>query len=165
MYRSPSHFMSGILQRYHLAARCEAWYNLGQEKGVEYRYPMIDRRIIEYCFQLDATLFAGEKLNKPLIRAIAAEYLPEEVVSGEQLLDPVLFQNLNAAQEAATASLREALPEMKQNPTLRFFRFDRLEEALLHLDADGLPDENTRYVLTYLAAAHAVTRGLNSPTS
>lgn len=155
MHRSPARFMLGILERHHLADRCESWYNLGQEHGIAYRYPMLDRRIIEYCLQLDASVFASGTLNKPLIRAIGREYLTQDMIHSEQLLDPVLFEHSDEVRKNALHELLKGLTRMKENVHLSVFNVDLLQQQM-----NTKLDENTAYALTYLAAADALTRGL-----
>jgi phage baseplate assembly protein gpV len=33
----------------HLQARMEVWASQGAQDGIEYRYPLLDRRVLEFC--------------------------------------------------------------------------------------------------------------------
>ena len=55
-HRSRRGMHLNVFRFYNLPERCESWHVMGFRKGVEYRYPLLDRRIIEYMLKVPSEL-------------------------------------------------------------------------------------------------------------
>jgi asparagine synthase (glutamine-hydrolysing) len=49
--------------------------------SLELRPPFLDRHVVEYAFQLPSTLKLGESKTKWLVKQVALQYLPEQIVN------------------------------------------------------------------------------------
>ena len=68
-----------LLQSYHIQERCESWAVNGYRKGVEYRYPLLDKRIIEYMLRVPSELLCVTDHFRPLLREISEGLIPEKI--------------------------------------------------------------------------------------
>jgi asparagine synthase (glutamine-hydrolysing) len=59
--------------------RIQAWYALTAEHGIEYRYPFLDRRVIDFAFSLPPEMFLHEGWERYLFRVAMEGILPDEV--------------------------------------------------------------------------------------
>lgn len=64
---------------HYIQERLEAWALRGAETDIDYRYPFLDRRLIEFCFSLPAELFWANGWRRHLVRQAADVWLPSNV--------------------------------------------------------------------------------------
>lgn len=158
IFRTKNNYMLHLMSYYHNAQRCEAWYTSGQRNGIVYTYPLLDKRIIEYCFSLKMEHFAASKLNKPLLRAIGKEYLINELRSQKQLLDPTLLEQKNELDHQAAKLLASELKDYKQNPYLNFVDFEKINSEIDSIDFDDpKKTSDISHILSYLKSVHSYT--------
>lgn len=161
-YKSPRHYMMATLSLRHIADRCASWYLLGQQNGIRYTYPFLDKELIEYCFRLETAVFAHGDMNKPIIRSIAKDYLIDAFVKEKQYDDPVLIE---AGKQLIIDAGKALLPELKtmeKNTYLSLFDFKKLDQELAQLDQnDPKSMAEINYLMPYLKIADATTRGLD----
>ena len=154
--------MMATLTLRHIADRCASWYLLGEQYGIRYTFPFLDKHLIEYCFSIDTSVFAHGKMNKPIIRQIAKAYLIDELVHDKQYDDPILVEaGIQLTIDAGKALLPE-LKTMQKNPYLALFDFKKLDRDLAMLDQnDPKSMQEINYLMPYLKIADATTRGLD----
>jgi asparagine synthase (glutamine-hydrolysing) len=63
----------------HLQARMEVWATQGAQDGIEYRYPLLDRRVVEFCLGAPPELFADGEYSRPLFRSAVRGLLPDPI--------------------------------------------------------------------------------------
>jgi len=148
-----------LLQFYHLQERCESWAINGFCNGVEYRFPLLDRRIIEYILKVPSLLLCRTEHFRPLLREIGEDILPDEV--RWQLLknDPVYWSFMNDLFRKSALRYLDEIDTWKSNPALHFVNF-----RLLSCDIDkyrlspGEVNEKILFrALVYLKALHEFT--------
>ncbi|MBK7488874.1 MAG: hypothetical protein IPI74_03480 [Bacteroidales bacterium] len=61
---------------------------MGYRHGVEYRYPLLDRRIIEFMLRVPSELLCVTDYFRPLLREVGVGLLPEEVRLNTSKSDP-----------------------------------------------------------------------------
>jgi asparagine synthase (glutamine-hydrolysing) len=64
LYHNPSGFRSRAcawINHGHLGHRAESWALLGEAHGLEYRYPLLDKRLVEYHLSLPEVFFASPR--------------------------------------------------------------------------------------------------------
>ena len=72
--------MSELLALGHLNNRMESWAASGAERGIVYRYPLLDKRVIEFAYSLPAYSFHHLGFPRFLYRKAADRILPESFV-------------------------------------------------------------------------------------
>ncbi len=114
------------LKFYHLQERCETWTVAGYRKGIEYRYPMLDRRIIEYMLRVPSILLCRTDHFRPLLRVIGEGILPDDVRMNISKRDPVYSVWWYELMKESSVTLMEEATRWKDNPDLYFVDFDLL---------------------------------------
>jgi len=51
-WRGRTAFMLNLLHHYHLPERMDSWYLYGERYGVEYKYPLLDKTLLEFWFSV-----------------------------------------------------------------------------------------------------------------
>lgn len=157
-YGSKQAFQHSMLAYLHLSQRCEDWYILGYRSGVEYRFPLLDKRIVEYALQLPYELFVSAEYDRPLIREICKGALVEEIRTLVKQGDPVLMKNALEVQKEASLDFMKKIPAYKANPGLRFIDFDLLEKDLKKaLSSEGTTPKHLNYLLYFIQSTHSFT--------
>ena len=65
-----------LLESGHLAFRIEHWARAGSEAGVEYRYPLLDKRVLELCLSFPADAWFADGRTRAVFRDAIAPVLP-----------------------------------------------------------------------------------------
>lgn len=119
----------------HLLNRIESWAVLGNRQGLDYSYPLLDRRIVEFSLRLPAHFYYQQGVTRYIfreamqglvpdnVRAQAAQVEPHRVAELPQLLAPAIEKLLEASKNT-----RSDLVDM---PAIRA-EFHRLTELGLN---------------------------------
>ena len=97
----------GLLQAGHLVDRIEGWAASGARRGIEYRYPLLDRRLLEFALGLPPEQFRRGRWGRWLFRHAHTRMLPPEVCWNRDKSDPARSDPLRDA-------IGEALPAIRQ---------------------------------------------------
>ena len=125
---SPRDTQVSLLASGHVTSRVEAWAHVGARAGVEYRYPLLDRRLIDLCLSFPPEVWVKDGINRWPFRAATSSLLPEEICWGPKIeparIDSMLDLFLGAWQPPAQAGDPErarlvALVKERQRETLR----------------------------------------------
>jgi len=129
-FRSRREVHLGHLYDYHLSDRTEFWSTNGYTHGVEYRYPLLDRRIIEYMLKVPSKHLIKGKYARIVLREISEGILPEEIRWRPSKVDPLYFAVLKEINWKAGTYFIDELSTFKKNVHLQCFDFDLLERDL-----------------------------------
>jgi asparagine synthase (glutamine-hydrolysing) len=120
------------LSFYHLQERCETWTTMGYRTGVEYRYPLLDRRIIEYMIRVPSELLCRTEFFRPLLRILGEEILPDDVRLNNSKKDHLFSAWWNELLRDAALRVIEETASWSRNPDLGFIDFGILETDIEH---------------------------------
>jgi asparagine synthase (glutamine-hydrolysing) len=129
-YRSRRQQHLGLLHFYHLQSRTEAWAINGFRHGIEYRYPLLDKRIIEYILKIPSELLVKSGHYRPLVREISNGILPEEVRWHWEKVDPVQYAHEQDLIKTSAIAFMNEVELWRSNPDLSFINFDLLEKDI-----------------------------------
>ena len=90
-----------------VSERMEGWAASGAARGIEYRYPLLDRRVLEFALGLPHEQLRHGKLGRWLMRRAFDPVLPPEVCWNPSKADP-------ARVEAMEDAFAEALPMVRR---------------------------------------------------
>ncbi len=118
-----------LLRRGFLSRRMEGWAARGARHGIEYRYPLLDRRVLELVLGLPPEQFRRGRWSRWVMRRAFDPLLPPEVCWTDKGADPVRIEALGRA-------IAEALPIVcgmieargEPPPRSRFLDLPRLME-------------------------------------
>ena len=97
------------LRHGHLAQRIEGWAASGARRGIEYRYPLLDRRLLEFALGLPPERFQRGEWHRWLMRHGLRTVLPPEVCWHRGKRDPARSEPLIDAWCAALPTIRQRL--------------------------------------------------------
>lgn len=72
-WRGRTAFMMNLLRHYHLPERMDSWYLFGEKYGVEYKYPLLDKSLLEFWFSVP---------TKHTYQTMQHRYLYREALNG-----------------------------------------------------------------------------------
>jgi asparagine synthase (glutamine-hydrolysing) len=75
----PKEYTCRLLRNGHLATRMEAWSMQSSEIGISYRYPLLDRRLLECYLSMPRDLYFSDGKSRYLARAVVKDVLPTTV--------------------------------------------------------------------------------------
>jgi asparagine synthase (glutamine-hydrolysing) len=119
-----------IINHDSIAERCERWYLQGFQYGLEYRYPLLDFRIIEYVLKLPSEFFVKGKHSRIIMRDLSEGLLPENARWLNSKLDYshfLFFKKM--VKELAFVFITE-VEEWEKNQDLEFIDFERLKSDI-----------------------------------
>ena len=125
-----------LLQGVHLSARIEDWAASGARHGIEYRYPLLDRRVLEFALGLPPEQFQRGGHSRLLMRRALREVLPAEVCSHTSKADPAHTDALLDAQALALPAIGEALAARTTPPARA--RYVDMGQLLANLSAASI---------------------------
>jgi asparagine synthase (glutamine-hydrolysing) len=83
-------YQLGLIKKGHLTYRIENWAAMGAMHGIQYAYPMLDRRIIEFALGLPPEMFMQNGWGRWLFRKSLQGILPNSVRWRKNKKDPAL---------------------------------------------------------------------------
>ncbi len=148
-----------VLRFYGIPERCESWYMLGFRKGVEYRYPLLDRRIIEYMLKVPSELLCRTGLFRPVLRELGRGLIPEEVRLNEDKNDHLFWEHTDSLYRRAAMHFMDEAGGWKENPDMKFVDFRLLLKDIAEFRSKGsVPDEAVLFkTVVWLKAIHEYT--------
>jgi asparagine synthase (glutamine-hydrolysing) len=149
-HRSVRAHLLATADRHHLNSRIESWANSGRQDGIEYRYPLLDKRVVEFALGLPPEMYRSGDSDRYIFRQAVKDILPEQVWSDADKAEPARLQkSIETWVEALSRWYRKHGSETIDNPFIDGVKL----KALLADISLREPILNTE---TYLAVATAV---------
>lgn len=127
----------GMLQFYHLQDRCEKWFVMGYRQGLEYTYPLLDRRIIEFMLRIPSSQLCVKKLFRPLLRELGEGLLPDRILKNNSKNDPVYQEYIKLLYRETGVHFANEVKDWKNNQALQFIDFGRLDADVIRYGKIG----------------------------
>jgi len=159
-YRSRRAVHLQLLTLGHLSARATDWYIHGQHLGIEYRYPLLDKRIIEYMLKVPSRCFVGGNDYRIVLRFLAKDLLPESVINNKSKDDPVKSHFIRKFWPEINELLIGEVDEYRTNPELHFIDFNLLRNDLdqYKITHDEKLADRLGSILYYIKTAHEFSK-------
>ncbi len=119
-----------ILQKGHLQARIDAWAAAGTADRVEYSYPLLDKRLIEYALTLPAELYRKNGCPRFILREAMRGILPDEIRLNMEKDEPIRVKGFHSTVVHALKSIRLDLNEEATQPYICKQRLTREVNSL-----------------------------------
>ena len=91
-----------LLANGHLTHRIESWANFGADCGIEYRYPLLDRRLMEFCLGLPPAVTFQQGWKRYLFRHTVSPFLPPCVAWSTSKRDPAWLASRQRIRQTAS---------------------------------------------------------------
>ncbi len=145
----------GMLKFYHLQQRCESWYVMGFRKGLEYRYPLLDKRIIEFMLKVPSHLLCHTGLYRPLLRELGEGILPTEVRFNKSKNDPVYWSFMDHLYRRAAIGYMDEVDVWRSNTDMDFIDYKLLARDIQKF-RDGSADLDEKVLFRSLIYMKAI---------
>ena len=120
-----------LLNNGHLAKRMEAWAVNGARRGLLYSYPLLDRRILEFCLGTPPEQFVQQKWGRFLMRRGVEGILPAAVQWNRSKREAAAFAVLDRVWPPALPVLGDRLRSKKNDlPAARYVDLNKLQEVI-----------------------------------
>jgi asparagine synthase (glutamine-hydrolysing) len=147
----------------HIAARTADWYVYGQLNGIEYRYPLLDVRIVEYMLKVPSKLLVNGYNDRKIFRELGKGFFTDELLVRLSKFDPVKNEQYTSLANYGNEQFMYEFLTFRKNPDLNFVDFVKLEKDLPKMSAVPTKDKPIAAdVFFYLKKAHEFTRGYHS---
>ena len=100
----------------HLNRRMEDWAASGSRAGVEYRYPLLDRRLVEFVLGLPAGQFRRGPRSRWFMRRALRSVLPPPVLERSVKADPARHRPWQQALDEALPTVHRHLSARSEPP-------------------------------------------------
>jgi asparagine synthase (glutamine-hydrolysing) len=124
-----------LLNNGHVTVRAEAWAASGARHGIEYRYPLLDRRLLEFGLGIPPDQLVGKGWNRYLFRRAVEGMLPDDIRWRRSKVDPAAR---SAAQQLAlqvpAAMYARLGNRLDQHPASAYVDITRLATVVSTLD-------------------------------
>ncbi len=133
-----------LLKMGHLTERLEAWAANGARYNLVYRYPLLDKRIIEFALGLPAEQFVSGQYTRSLMRRAMDGILPPQVQWNRNKTDPARIKGLIPVMSATLSTIGRRLAD-RSTPPLRSIYLDmpRLQQRLTADLSDDLAEQGS----------------------
>lgn len=123
--------MRSLIETGATSARIEDWFLSGNEHGVRYRYPLLDRRVMEFAYSLPSNLFRTGTTRRWMFREMMKGILPEtircETSKKESLRTNAQYARLRRFWLGIADEVEDRRSTLARAP---FFDMDKLVSAL-----------------------------------
>ncbi len=149
-----------LIKLNHLSARAADWYVHGQRNGIEYRYPLLDKRIVEYMIKVPSRCLVDGGNDRVILRRAGKDLLPDEVLTSQGKEDPAKSRLFSRISISSKKQFINEFEVFRNNPDLNFIDFELLAKHLPQKNADSGKVSNDNYltVFYYLKKVHEFTR-------
>lgn len=146
----------------HLAARTGDWYVNGQLNGIEYRYPLLDIRIVEYMLKIPSRILANGYNERLIFRNLGKGIISDDVLNRLSKSDPANTHALSFVTDRATKQFMDEFNVFRRNPDLNFIDFNKLEMDAKKSLSPQKEKTISANIFYYLKKAHEFTKGYYS---
>lgn len=116
------------LEHGHLTRRIESWATHGARHGIVYRYPLLDRDLVEFCLGLPPSLYFADGRSRAVFRRATRGILPEPLRATRSKDEPIALGIVMETQASGARALYEQTrPRFGNHPAAR-----RVNVAALH---------------------------------
>jgi len=163
-YGNRTWFMLNLLENYHLPERMESWAIHAEQYGFEYKYPLLDKDLLEFWFSIPVEYTYREMVPRLLYREALKDILTEEIRTrkdkGEGLR--IAYSLLN--RKTGEKFIRELFISIPEKEHLPWFRPEVILKAIYQAPNKKLVNEIRRQnkPLIYLRYVELVKKYLPS---
>jgi asparagine synthetase B (glutamine-hydrolysing) len=127
------HFMLNFIQLYHLPDRMDAWCMNAEKVGIEYRYPLLDKDLLDFWFSIPIEYtyrgFESRILYKEALKGILTEKIRLKTKRNEGVFMHFILQS-NRQEFSHLANLLDSTPKNRYIP---FFKHKVYRRKLNHI--------------------------------
>ena len=122
------------LQFGHLSNRMAGWSQLGAPHGVQYSYPLLDKRLIEFVLGVPWRLFDRNQGNRSMMRRVVQGLVPEIVAKRFDKTEQSISGQIEKIAHDAVLPFKDLMLLIKENgPRSRYIRTKDLNDQIARI--------------------------------
>lgn len=122
--------MLQLLYNYHLPQRMDTWALMGEKYGVEYKFPLLDRELIEYWFTVPSEYTYTDFTPRILFREALKEVLPESIRVRKGKQESLLQHSIFVDKQAILGKLASSPELFNKKTNVTFFKSQKFYKNL-----------------------------------
>lgn len=139
-----------LLLNGYLHDRIEIWAQFGEIYGVNYLYPMLDKRLVEFVLAIPIEQLSRNGWRRFLFRNAMQGILPASVQWNKSKMEPALESELNVIRSSFRRSAQDRIQEIRQMPAFgRYFSYGTVMEAASSLVETPYWTSTVRKIFAY----------------
>ncbi|HMO74767.1 MAG TPA: asparagine synthase-related protein [Sphingopyxis sp.] len=144
--------MHSLLRYSSTTARMEDWAISGAARGLDYRFPLLDRRLLEFLYTLPPRMFRRGGTRRWLIREASKGLLPEVIRRNNSKSEPLRVGWIEKAIAETMIRLADRIDASASLPSrARYVDMERLQHRLAEVRRTGMVrDSALRIALQFL---------------
>ncbi len=143
-------FQFSSLEQGWYVPRLESWAESGRRHGITYRYPLLDRRVIEFALAIPPHLFRRGGENRWFFRQLTEGILPDQVRLHRSKKERVRVQALGSVLSDVVDSIGSDLGQGTDGERARYVDMERLRRALHTADPANARPSTLHAALQFL---------------
>ena len=121
----------------HLQGRVESWFLSSISKRIEYRYPLLDKRIVEFSVGIPEELFYPQKnRERPLFKTAISDLLPLDILWFDKPNEVKINIANRKRYEASIKVLKKSLSHQPLELRDKYYNYDKVYKNLFDLNKD-----------------------------
>lgn len=159
-YTSRKKLQLGFLYCYYLPERIEDWFIKGGISGIEYRYPLLDKDIVEYVLKIPSGLLFEGEYSRIIIRKISNGLLPESIRWRKSGVDPIAYSTAKKNVLDSGIQIIDEIDQLQKNADLFFINFEKIKVDIkkYNQSKDNKKFEDLLYTLYYIKKQDEFTK-------
>ncbi len=130
-YGNRSRFMLNLLHNYHLPERMDNWCLFAEKYGLDYKYPLLDKELLEFWFSLPVEHTFKDMSPRLLYREALKGILTEQVRVRIGKDEGQLMTSMQLQQKDGKEYLQDLLVKSRQENQISFFKVEEFQKLLL----------------------------------
>lgn len=131
-YGNRTRFMLNLLENYHIPKRMDSWAFNGDRYGIEYRYPLLDKDVLEFWFSIPVELAYKNFHSRILYRDAMEGIMVDKVRMRPDKADTLLISSTRKAASVNKEHTKQMFDALSEEEQLPWFRLKYIEKGLLH---------------------------------
>ncbi len=149
-----------------IQTRVESWNVSGRSKKIEYRYPLLDKRIVEFALGIPEEIFRQNGNGRFLFRRVIKGLLPQKIIWSNTKYEPRRVEKYIAISQKAQSKWRRLLAaEDQEDNNTGYFKLDSICHEIDNYSLKGCfleSDYDSITTITNLILAVETCRRINN---
>ena len=149
-------FMLRLLHNYHLPERMDSWALYGERYGIEYKFPLLDKELLEFWFSVPVKHTYQTMISRYLYREAMKEILPEMIRTRPNKYEGFLANRNKVRKEKQIQEMIQMNNELNINTSFGFIKTKVLKSVLEKSDLADIRNLFTYISISQLFRYHAL---------
>jgi len=137
-YGDRTQFMLNLLKINHLPERMDSWAINAEKYGYEYKYPLLDKKLLEFWFSIPTEFSYRDFLPRLLYREAMKGIMPEKIRTRNDKGEAIRIAFFFREDRAGKNYLKQVLDSLSNQEHLPFVKPEKIKEVCNNYDSKDL---------------------------